>query len=99
MLKPSVPALFTAGLLISFFNIMIHTPLIHDWSENLPSWLVSTASHMEHHRVLSKHFAAPILNVDFFVAKALGGSLTEDERRKRFVSQGDPEDLKNKKVE
>ncbi|CAD7923939.1 unnamed protein product [Amoebophrya sp. A120] len=83
LLKPNVPALFRAGFIISFFNLLIHTPFLHDLSERLPGFWVSTAGHMEHHRVLSRHFAAPTLNVDWVVGLFVG-SMSEEKRQKLF---------------
>merc|ERR1712046_204679 len=58
-----------AGWTISLTNILIHTPILHDFSDKYcPDWIVSTCSHGEHHRVLHGHYAAPTLNVDFFWA-------------------------------
>ncbi|CAD7974812.1 unnamed protein product [Amoebophrya sp. A25] len=91
LFKPSLPALFSAGFTISLCNILIHTPILHWASEFLPSIFVSTSGHMDHHRKLSRNFAAPTLNVDWLVSFLLP-KLSEKRRSKIFVERGDRED-------
>lgn len=56
--------------IVSMTNLSIHTPKIEAWSErNMPAWLVSTHDHLEHHRKLNVHYAAPTVNIDWIVAK------------------------------
>ena len=48
---------------ISFFNLIIHTPEF----EHYP-WIpimVSPNNHITHHKINKKHYAAPILNLDY----------------------------------
>ena len=64
---------------VSMFNLVIHTPSIEAWSEqNMPDWWVSTHDHLEHHRKLNVHYAAPTVNLDWAVDK-LTGSGNESE--------------------
>ena len=57
-------------LIVSIMNLFIHTPIIELWSQQIiPSWLVSTHDHLEHHRKLHVHYAAPTLNVDWILDK------------------------------
>jgi len=72
LIKAPVPCLYNAAYVVSFCNLLIHTPALHDVSENLPVWIVTPMSHMEHHRLLHAHYAAPTINVDYFVAWAQG---------------------------
>ena len=76
--------------LIGFTNLLIHTPWLEEPSAKyLPAWLVSTASHMEHHRKLTKNYAAPTFDIDWVVrrsgtvekllAKVYGRALCEKE--------------------
>lgn len=56
--------------LVSTANIFIHTPVIEAWSErNIPSFWVGVHDHMEHHRKLNIHYAAPTVNLDWAVEK------------------------------
>lgn len=73
---PDLPALLAAGSIISLNNILIHTPMLHELSERLPPWCVTTSAHTEHHRVLTKHYAAPTINIDYFVEKLWGSTPT-----------------------
>lgn len=56
-------------LYISILNLLVHTPHLEGLSQRVvPShWLVSTHSHLEHHRTLFVHYASPTINVDSFV--------------------------------
>jgi sterol desaturase/sphingolipid hydroxylase (fatty acid hydroxylase superfamily) len=51
--------------LISVFNNIIHCKEL----ENIPwiAFLVSPQQHIIHHQIRDKHYAAPILNIDFFL--------------------------------
>jgi hypothetical protein len=67
LFAPSMRSLFAAGWIISINNLLIHTPMLHEASEKLPEWCVSTWGHLDHHRVLTKHYAAPTINLDYFI--------------------------------
>uniref|UniRef100_A0A6U2Y2S4 Fatty acid hydroxylase domain-containing protein n=1 Tax=Lotharella globosa TaxID=91324 RepID=A0A6U2Y2S4_9EUKA len=60
--------LWSVGV-ISSNNLLIHTPWLHDMSEKvLPDIFVSTAKHFDHHNRLTKHYAAPTVDIDLFVS-------------------------------
>ncbi|CAB9507295.1 expressed unknown protein [Seminavis robusta] len=74
IVRPYADCLILAVYITSLTNLSIHTPKIEAWSEkNMPSWLVSTHDHLEHHKKLTVHYGAPTLNVDWAVAKLNGG--------------------------
>lgn len=69
VVQPSKFEMNTAMNVISFCNILVHTPCIEDWSErNLPAWWVGTSDHCEHHRRITKNYAAPCLNLDYLLS-------------------------------
>merc|ERR1712194_146720 len=85
------------GYIISATNLLIHTPMLHELSEQLPEWIVTTCSHTEHHRVLSAHYAATTLNIDYFVAKIRG--VPYSRKGKKFPAQVDtPAQINNAEV-
>lgn len=54
--------------ILSFSNILVHTPAIEAWSErNLPKWWVGTSVHCEHHRKITKNYASPCINIDYLL--------------------------------
>lgn len=56
--------------IVSMTNLSIHTPKIEAWSErHIPSFWVSTHDHLEHHRKLNVHYAAPTMNIDWVIKK------------------------------
>lgn len=58
-------SLFAASSWISLTNLLIHTPGLEELSGRiLPWWVVSTKDHIEHHRDLKSHYAAPTINLD-----------------------------------
>ena len=68
IVRPYANATRISIYIISMFNLILHTPTIEAWSErNMPQWWVSTHDHMEHHRKLNVHYAAPTLNLDWAV--------------------------------
>ncbi|GMH52268.1 hypothetical protein TL16_g01195 [Triparma laevis f. inornata] len=74
LLRPDRMSMFIAVGVVSLNNLLIHTPILADASANLVPWLfVSTADHLEHHRRLTSHYAAPTISIDrllaFFVGK------------------------------
>lgn len=70
IVRPYADATRLSIYIVSMFNLVIHTPVIEAWSErNMPDWWVSTHDHMEHHRKLNVHYAAPTVNLDWAVEK------------------------------
>lgn len=68
---------------VSMTNLSIHTPKIEAWSErNLPAWIVTTHDHLEHHRKLNIHYAAPTVNIDWAAEKMMDAFVD-----KRVVAQ------------
>jgi len=67
--RPDALALYAAVSLISANNLLIHTPRLEALAAALlPSVFVSTGGHLEHHRKLTKNYAAPTLNLDRLLA-------------------------------
>lgn len=67
LVRPDRFSLRMSVAIVSFTNLFIHTPKLNDISKRLPSWLVSTDDHLEHHRRLNTKYAAPTFNIDYFV--------------------------------
>ena len=67
LVKPNEITFVIPIALISVFNNLIHCRELKNvpW----PAFLVSPKQHLEHHEVRSKHFSAPILNLDYFLEK------------------------------
>ena len=66
----SVTSLKIAIQVISFLNLAMHTPKLEQFYQTLfPAWipLVHTAAHLEHHKRLNCHYAAPTLDWDGIV--------------------------------
>lgn len=55
--------------IVSISNLIIHTPWLSDQSKLLPDFLVKTSDHIDHHKKFKIKFAAPILNLDYFIKK------------------------------
>lgn len=73
ILQPDRMSMFLAVGVVSMNNLLIHTPLLADASAKLVPWLfVSTADHLEHHKRLTSHYAAPTLSVDRLLASVFG---------------------------
>merc|ERR1719235_3013580 len=73
LLRPDRMSMFLAVGVVSLNNLLIHTPKLADASARLVPWLfVSTADHLEHHRRLTKHYAAPTVSVDRLLASVVG---------------------------
>jgi sterol desaturase/sphingolipid hydroxylase (fatty acid hydroxylase superfamily) len=73
LLRPDRFSMFVAVGIISLNNLLIHTPKLHDLSERLvPWWGVSTSDHIEHHRRLTTHYAAPTISIDKLLAAVVG---------------------------
>ncbi|CAB9496830.1 expressed unknown protein [Seminavis robusta] len=61
-------ALWIAIQVVSIFNIAMHTPKLERYYDKiLPSWMVGTGDHLEHHKRLNCHYAAPTLDLDYLV--------------------------------
>lgn len=68
MIRPTEVELRTSVYVVSFANLMIHTPAFNCMSKYLEAvYLVSEHLHSEHHRKLTTNYAAPILNIDRLV--------------------------------
>ena len=73
LLKPDRFSMFFSVMIISLNNLLIHTPKLADASAAyLPSLFVSTADHLEHHKRLTTHYAAPTISVDRILAACFG---------------------------
>jgi len=59
--KPSAVA---AVVLISAFNLIIHTPALEETFARYPWLFVSPSDHLTHHRQLTCHYSAPIFHFD-----------------------------------
>ncbi len=65
LIHPSSQAMNASIMTISLLNIFIHTPAFKNI--DYPKWLVSPGDHMKHHETYSNTYAAPLLNIDYFV--------------------------------
>ena len=69
LLRATETSLWISIQVISMFNLIMHTPklqYIYDKDQLLvPKWMVSTADHLEHHKRLNCHYAAPTLDIDY----------------------------------
>jgi len=73
LLRPDRLSLFIAVGFVSLNNLLIHTPKLADASAELVPWLfVSTADHLEHHKRLTAHYAAPTFSIDRILACVFG---------------------------
>ncbi|EOD36603.1 hypothetical protein EMIHUDRAFT_226101 [Emiliania huxleyi CCMP1516] len=73
VLRPDRMSMFLAVGVVSLNNLLIHTPKLADASARLVPWLfVSTADHLEHHRRLTSHYAAPTISIDRLLACCFG---------------------------
>ena len=64
-LRPDRVSMFIAVGIVSFNNLLVHFPRVHELSERVvPWWGVSTSDHLEHHRRLTTHWAAPTISID-----------------------------------
>ena len=73
LLQPDRLSLFVAVGIISLNNLLIHTPRLADLSARLVPWLfVSTEMHLEHHRKLTTHWAAPTISIDRLIEYFVG---------------------------
>lgn len=73
LLQPDRLSMFLAVGWVSLTNLLIHTPWLADAGARLlPSIFVSTADHLEHHKRLTAHYAAPTFSVDRILAYFVG---------------------------
>jgi sterol desaturase/sphingolipid hydroxylase (fatty acid hydroxylase superfamily) len=70
LVQPSKMENTIAMNIISHCSTLIHTPVIEEWcARNLPAWWVGTDDHFEHHRRLTKNYAAPCLHLDHLLGQ------------------------------
>ena len=64
--RTSLVSLRIAVSIISFFNLLVHTPKFESTIDRAwPwSWWVATNDHLNHHRKLNCHYASPTFNID-----------------------------------
>lgn len=61
-----------AVLVMGSFNVMMHTPPLEAVFESfVPAWMVHTSDHLEHHKRLNCHYAAPTLDMDYVLENVL----------------------------
>lgn len=76
LLKPCELALWSSILLIGIFNLTMHTPMLEPYFDKVtPQWMAKTANHLEHHKRLNCHYAAPTFDIDYLVEE-FGGLFT-----------------------
>jgi hypothetical protein len=65
LVKPNELTFMSSIAIIAILNMVIHTQEL----ENVKwiNFLVSPNQHIHHHRVKTKHYAAPLLNLDYFI--------------------------------
>ena len=64
-LRPNQTTFITSISIISILNMAIHCKELEliQW----PIFLVSPLQHIKHHKVRNKHYAAPLLNLDYLI--------------------------------
>jgi sterol desaturase/sphingolipid hydroxylase (fatty acid hydroxylase superfamily) len=68
LIRPTEVELRASVYVVSFANLLIHTPAFSCMSKYLEAvYLVSEHLHSEHHRKLTTNYAAPIFNIDRLV--------------------------------
>jgi sterol desaturase/sphingolipid hydroxylase (fatty acid hydroxylase superfamily) len=67
LVSPQEKELQFAVALISFTNLLIHTPRLEEISKTLGPLFVTTHGHIEHHKRMNLNYAAPTINVDWIV--------------------------------
>jgi len=73
LLHPDRVSMWLAVGVVSLNNLLIHTPKLADASAQMVPWLfVSTADHLEHHKRLTSHYAAPTISIDRLLACVFG---------------------------
>lgn len=63
-LNPNRITFVSSISIISILNMIIHSNELIE--KNWPCFLVSPKQHIEHHKIRDKHYAAPLLNFDYF---------------------------------
>lgn len=63
--RPNQTTFITSISIISILNMAIHCKELEmiKW----PKFLVAPFQHIEHHKIRSKHYAAPLINIDYLV--------------------------------
>ena len=70
LFKPDRIALRISISLVSFANLLIHTPWLSESSDKfLSKYFVKTSDHLEHHQKSKTKYAAPIFNLDYIYSK------------------------------
>lgn len=66
IVQPNRLPLKVAICMVSYCNLLIHTPWLEDVSKKyLPKFMVTTSDHLEHHLKSKTKYAAPIINWDY----------------------------------
>ena len=67
LFHPNEVTFISSISIIAILNMAIHTKELEDtkWAK----YLVSPNQHIEHHKVKTKHYAAPLLNIDYLLQK------------------------------
>lgn len=69
ILKPSTSSLTCATVIVSMFNLLVHSKHAIEWK--IPDFLVTPFEHLQHHKFRSRMYSAPI-SWDKFFKKILG---------------------------
>ncbi|CAB9514857.1 expressed unknown protein [Seminavis robusta] len=70
IIRPYMTAFHASILIVAAGNVLEHTPFLEDWSQKyMPVFWVTTRDHLEHHRKLNVHFAAPTFDIDWVVER------------------------------
>ena len=75
LLRPNNETLKAAIMTISSLNTFIHTPHFKDI--RFPDFIVSPMKHMNHHKTFADTYAAPLLNIDYFMEKIKGMEMAQ----------------------
>lgn len=68
IVRPDVKSMYTAVGIVSLTNLLIHTPPLEAVAAAvLPGFVVGTHGHIEHHQKLTTNYAAPTVNIDWFL--------------------------------
>ena len=62
--NPSIKSLKISVYIVSFANIMIHTPLFINHSDIYMKFMLTPRDHHKHHMYSNNNFSAPLLNLD-----------------------------------
>tara|TARA_Y100000768_G_C23980709_1_gene685618 strand:+ start:11 stop:718 length:708 start_codon:yes stop_codon:yes gene_type:complete len=67
-LRPSHLELLIGAGVISFCNLLIHSPSFDYLSEKIPNWWISPEKHLTHHKRSDKsHLSAPTIDIDYLM--------------------------------